>query len=75
MLTCPINEKWKEKLFLDGSASCLICGAIIIKFIILLLLVIIISHNIVSPIVRREAKGDWDFRISYLVKNPDGTDI
>ena len=20
-------------------------------------------------------KGDWDFRISYLVKNPDGTDI
>ena len=22
-----------------------------------------------------EAKGDWDFRISDLVKNPDGTDI
>ena len=22
-----------------------------------------------------EAKGDWDFRISNLVKNPDGTDI
>ena len=21
------------------------------------------------------AKGDWDFRISDLVKNPDGTDI
>ena len=21
------------------------------------------------------AKDDWDFRISYLVKNPDGTDI
>ena len=19
--------------------------------------------------------GDWDFRISFLVKNPDGTDI
>ena len=24
---------------------------------------------------RRGAKGDWDFRISDLVKNPDGTDI
>ena len=23
----------------------------------------------------RGAKGDWDFRISDLVKNPDGTDI
>ena len=22
-----------------------------------------------------EAKGDWDFRISDLVKKPDGTDI
>ena len=22
-----------------------------------------------------EAKGDWDFRISDVVKNPDGTDI
>ena len=21
------------------------------------------------------AKGDWDFRISDLIKNPDGTDI
>ena len=21
------------------------------------------------------AKGDWDFQISDLVKNPDGTDI
>ena len=21
------------------------------------------------------AKGDWDFRISDLVKNPDGTDV
>ena len=26
-------------------------------------------------IVRKGAKGDWDFRISDLVKNPDGTDI
>ena len=24
---------------------------------------------------RPGAKGDWDFRISDLVKNPDGTDI
>ena len=23
----------------------------------------------------RGAKGDWDFRISDLVKNPDGTNI
>ena len=23
----------------------------------------------------RGAKGDWDFQISGLVKNPDGTDI
>ena len=22
-----------------------------------------------------ETKGDWDFRISDLIKNPDGTDI
>ena len=21
------------------------------------------------------AKGDWDFRVSVLIKNPDGTDI
>ena len=27
------------------------------------------------PIYNTEAKGDWDFRISDLVKNPDGTDI
>ena len=25
-------------------------------------------------IVMKGAKGDWDFRISDLVKNPDGTD-
>ena len=25
--------------------------------------------------VRLGAKGDWEFRISDLVKNPDGTDI
>ena len=23
----------------------------------------------------KSRKGDWDFRISDLVKNPDGTDI
>ena len=26
-------------------------------------------------IERGGAKGDWDFRISDLVKNPDGTDV
>ena len=26
-------------------------------------------------IIKSGAKGDWDFRISDLVKNPDGTDI
>ena len=25
--------------------------------------------------IKLGAKGDWDFRISDLVKNPDGTDI
>ena len=29
-----------------------------------------IAHNMGTG-----AKGDWDFRISDLVKNPDGTDI
>ena len=28
-----------------------------------------------SCILIMGAKGDWDFRISDLVKNPDGTDI
>ena len=28
-----------------------------------------------NTILYQEAKGDWDFQISDLVKNPDGTDI
>ena len=28
-----------------------------------------------KAIVLEGVKGDWDFRISDLVKNPDGTDI
>ena len=37
----------------------------------------IYNHVLNSLIViyLRVAKGDWDFRISDLVKNPDGTDI
>ena len=31
--------------------------------------------EIIITIVMLEAKGYWDFRISDLVKNPDGTDI
>ena len=31
--------------------------------------------NNYTPYSREGAKGDWDFRISDLVKNPDGTDI
>ena len=30
---------------------------------------------IFSSVFFEGAKGDWDFRISNLVKNPDGTDI
>ena len=28
-----------------------------------------------GTIINTGAKGDWDFRISDLVKNPDGIDI
>ena len=28
-----------------------------------------------GPLRDRRAKGEWDLRISELVKNPDGTDI
>ena len=31
--------------------------------------------NIEMPGGGGGAKGDWDFRISDLIKNPDGTDI
>ena len=33
------------------------------------------GHILFSLINLKRAKGDWDFRISDLVKNPDGTDI
>ena len=33
------------------------------------------SFLIWYPISKMGAKGDWDFRSSGLVKNPDGTDI
>ena len=29
----------------------------------------------INYIYKVGAKGDWDFRISGVVKNPDGTDI
>ena len=32
-------------------------------------------HNFLLHGRPMEAKGDWDFRISDLVKNSDGTDI
>ena len=38
-------------------------------FIIIIIIIIIITY------VNRGAKGDWDFRISDLVKNPNGIDI
>ena len=28
-----------------------------------------------TPNIKERAKGDWDFRISDLVRNPYGTDI
>ena len=35
-----------------------------------------IIHNINTiHIIYMGVEGDWDFRISDLVKNPDGTDI
>ena len=34
-----------------------------------------LNTNITVHIGQVGAKGDWDFRISGLVKNPDGTDI
>ena len=33
------------------------------------------SQTLEYTIFNVGAKGDWDFRISDLVKNPDGTDI
>ena len=42
----------------------------IIVIVIIIIIIIIISRPIIIG-----AKGDWDFRISDLVKNPDGTDI
>ena len=36
---------------------------------------VVFALQIVSTVVQLGAKGDWDFRISDLVKNPDGTDI
>ena len=33
------------------------------------------SHLIKTLKLPKGAKGDWDFRISDLVKNPNGTDI
>ena len=35
----------------------------------------IIVIKIVFLIIAVGEKGDWDFRISDLAKNPDGTDI
>ena len=32
-------------------------------------------NAILLSIIHVGAKGDWEFRISDLVKNPDGTDI
>ena len=31
--------------------------------------------NLHRPLLSKRVKGDWDFRLSDLVKNPDGTDI
>ena len=36
---------------------------------------IINGYNLFNNIPRKGTKGDWDFRISDLVKSPDGTDI
>ena len=32
-------------------------------------------RNYTGHMHKEGAKGNWDFRISDLVKNPDGTDI
>ena len=34
-----------------------------------------LGQNTYDDTHTNEVKGDWDFRISDLVKNPDGTDI
>ena len=34
-----------------------------------------IGYLITSALLYSGTQGDWDFRISDLVKNPDGTDI
>ena len=43
----------------------------VIYFIIIVMIIIIIVVVVVVVVV----VGDWDIRISDLVKNPDGTDI
>ena len=42
------------------------------------LLLLLLRHKLFTYVTWRAAlgaKGEWDFRISELVKNPDGTDI
>ena len=46
-----------------------------IIFIILGSTSYIIAYYITFHYITLGEKGDWDFRISDLVKNPDGTDI
>ena len=36
-------------------------------------MIVLIFLNVI--ISKMGAKGDWDFRISDLIKNPDGTDV
>ena len=48
---------------------------LLLYFIIIIIIIIITIIIIIIIIINIGAKSDWDFRISDLVKNPDGTDI
>ena len=38
-------------------------------------MILLVSHTVNILLKEKGANGDWDFRISDLVRNPDGTDI
>ena len=44
-------------------------------FYVFIRLAVLRVNSIPENLSEKGAKGDWDFRISDLVKNPDGTDI
>ena len=47
----------------------------VVVVVVVVVVIIIIIIIIIITLCKQGEKCDWDFRISDLVKNPDGTDI